>query len=74
MIEVGHYAVDQLAAAQIACIQTLRQEAEQIACLFNRLLPVGSRCSCQQLFEFCLSRAQRCLVGFDLGPRRSVAF
>jgi hypothetical protein len=69
MIEVGHHAVDQLAAAQIACIQALRQEAKQIACLLDRLRPVGGGCDCQQVFEFRLSRAQRFLVGFDLGPQ-----
>ena len=69
MIEVGHHAVDQLAATQIAGIQALRQEAKQIACLLDCFRPIGGRCGGQQVFEFRLSRAQRFLIGFDLGPQ-----
>jgi hypothetical protein len=71
MVKVGQRAINQPAAAQIARIQALREEAKQIAYLLDRLVPVIGGRGCQQLFEFRLSRAQRFLVGFHLGPQTS---
>ena len=71
MIEVGQDTVYELSATKIACIQVVREESKQVTCLLNRLVPITGGRGCQQVFEFCLSRSQRFLVGFDLGTETS---
>jgi hypothetical protein len=71
MIEVGQHPVDQPAPTQIGCVQTPREQTQQIARLLDSLWPVGGGCGRKQVFEFCLSRVKRCLVGLDLGPQAS---
>ena len=71
MIEVGQDAVDELSTTQVACIQVLREESEQVACLLNRLVPITGGRGCQQVFEVRLSRSQRFLVSLDLGSEPS---
>ncbi len=71
MVEVGQHPVDELAAAQIACIQASREQAKQIACLLDRLVPIGGGCGRQQILESDLSCAQCFLIGLDLGSQTS---